>query len=138
MNIPSCSVTIPTDQMNIHFCHKNEWIMRVTKERKLQFNKDFFPDDTIDEFTQKVISTLENAFPVKFEKINQWINVKDKLPNHGESVIVWTTTGICIAEICGKTITGSRPTWIETNGESDFWNVTHWMPLPTPPDEATT
>jgi hypothetical protein len=64
----------------------------------------------------------------------EWIRVKDSLPQFGESVLVWTYSGVCIASICGQTITGSKPTWIEWNGDHDFWNVTHWMPLPNLPE----
>lgn len=66
----------------------------------------------------------------------EWISVEDKLPEYGNAVLVYTSSGICIAHICGKTITGDKPTWIETNGDYDFWNVTHWMPLPEPPDPS--
>lgn len=64
----------------------------------------------------------------------EWVNVNDKLPYYGEPVLVWTTSGMCIAHRCGETITGSQPTWFESNGEHEFWNVLCWMPLPEPPE----
>jgi hypothetical protein len=64
-----------------------------------------------------------------------WIRVEEKIPEFGQSVLVWTSIGMCIAAICGETITGNKPTWIEVNGDQDFWNVTHWMPLPEPPTD---
>lgn len=64
-----------------------------------------------------------------------WINVEDQLPEKGESVLVATEFGLSIARLAGKTIIDEKPTWIEINGDYDFWNVTHWMPLPKWPKE---
>jgi Protein of unknown function (DUF551) len=54
-----------------------------------------------------------------------WINVEDELPELGQSVLIWTDSGICIANMCNKT----------TAENKSIWKVTHWMPLPKPPEE---
>lgn len=65
----------------------------------------------------------------------EWISVKDKLPEKGNSILAYTSTGICIAHLLGFSSISGTPEWIEQNGDYSFWNVTHWMPLPYPPEE---
>ena len=67
--------------------------------------------------------------------MNEWISVKDRLPEMCEEVIVaicddtgdtpwkYTTFGWMVNEV----------TWIIANGIG--YGVTHWMPLPAPPTE---
>lgn len=68
------------------------------------------------------------------EKERQWISVKDRLPDKGESVIV-------------RAITFEQKVHVDTNFRSVIdgrfsWDkvgkgnckVTHWMPLPAPPE----
>lgn len=62
---------------------------------------------------------------------HEWVSVKDRLPEQYTDVIVFTKNGIidvdCLEHIMS---------W----GEEDFCkygdNVTHWMPLPTPPQRV--
>jgi hypothetical protein len=56
--------------------------------------------------------------------MSEWISVKDRLPEHGSTCLIVTTKkeeGISIA-------------WFEKAYWSK-WDVTHWMPLPKPPEE---
>ena len=58
--------------------------------------------------------------------VQEWISVKDRLPKADEIVIICTEKGFVYAgDLIGDT-------WFLDN---DSWtaNVTHWMPLPTPP-----
>lgn len=77
----------------------------------------------------------------------EWIDVKDRLPELKESVILYSEyDGRCI----GYRVTDSPPF---SYGEPQAWDrdymimgynaeirsgITHWMPLPEPPKTATT
>ena len=64
----------------------------------------------------------------------EWISVKEKRPKYGERVIT----------VCDKKfgLLVSEDTFLgEENGENCEWfensgyTITHWMPLPKPPEE---
>ena len=58
--------------------------------------------------------------------VQEWISVKDRLPEYDEIVTICTEKGFVYAgELIGDT-------WFLDN---DSWtaNVTHWMPMPQPP-----
>ena len=55
--------------------------------------------------------------------MSEWISVKDRLPEHGQLVLV-----------CGDYWNIEKyPHW---SGTFDCPGVTHWMPLPDPPKEG--
>jgi hypothetical protein len=63
-----------------------------------------------------------------------WISVKDKLPKENEHVIVFDNTeGICR----GYIRYGSWQHYPIGSyaGDGCLFDVTHWMPLPSPPKE---
>ena len=83
-------------------------------------------------------SLIENNFQKGFiEKIashliangvtvQEWISVKDRLPEHDEIVIICTDKNFIYAgELVGDTWFLDNDSWTET--------VTHWMPPPQPP-----
>lgn len=62
----------------------------------------------------------------------QWINVKDKLPDIGQRVLVYQKDGV----------QGGNEIDIEYRQCEDFWSdqgiisgITHWMPLPEIPKQ---
>ena len=79
------------------------------------------------------------------EEVHQmrWIPVEERLPKkHGEYIVcacdegepiderIWGDTVVVCADYCDGTFT-----WYEGNAECDISDiVTHWMPLPAPPD----
>ena len=74
----------------------------------------------------------------------QWINVKDKLPDEEGKYIVIAYNGITIDILyfykrypyCNSGIRTDRPVWCGYDDYGDFEvkSVTHWMPLPEPPE----
>lgn len=63
---------------------------------------------------------------------NEWVSVEDRLPASGQNVIA--TNGSDVGEAWYASLSRS---WYRYNGLE--WNricreVTHWMPLPEPPD----
>lgn len=60
-------------------------------------------------------------------KVNEWISVKDRLPEEKTRVLVFvphSSIKIDTDRIVGRI-------WVRWNG-----HITHWMPLPEPPKEA--
>jgi len=70
----------------------------------------------------------------------EWIALKDKTPNNNETVITWSQEGMRICRYTNEVGLFGKPI-----GEHKFCNlmskwmivdkyVTHWMPLPKPPN----
>lgn len=57
--------------------------------------------------------------------VREWISVKDRLPNKPMKCLVYTKRGDC----CGYDIL-----YYNQGFYSQYDNVTHWMPLPEPPE----
>lgn len=67
-------------------------------------------------------------------KINPWISVKDRLPIKGQWVLLFD--GIPPADIGRLDSDNKYFDLIGSFGEkTPLKDVTHWMPLPEPPDE---
>lgn len=60
--------------------------------------------------------------------MTSWISVKDKLPHLSTDVLMWQK-GVIIPRI-GFYVDGS---WWDFWSDRRVQNVTHWMPLPEPP-----
>lgn len=58
--------------------------------------------------------------------MSEWISVKDRLPNEKTRVLVFVPHGNRKIDIDGMV----GRIWVRWNGR-----VTHWMPLPEPPEE---
>ena len=83
--------------------------------------KPIFPHELVDPTEAVADYLLDSGVTVQ-----EWISVKDGLPEDGETVTICTEKGFVYAgELIGDT-------WFLDN---DSWtaNVTHWMPLPEPP-----
>lgn len=63
--------------------------------------------------------------------MQQWISVKDRLPEEFENVIAANKRGKAY-DIDKAWWNGYR--W-DRCGKGSYRNVTHWMPLPEPPEE---
>ena len=64
--------------------------------------------------------------------MNEWISVKDKLPENKRRVMVYTTQGayrIGVFSFVG----GEGAVWFRC--DRSCITCTHWMPLPEPPKE---
>ena len=63
----------------------------------------------------------------------KWISVKERLPKEWEDVLVRSWCGFCEVAIYLGTPGKWRVCWSHDRLEDN--SVTHWMPLPEPPDE---
>ena len=77
------------------------------------------------------LSELDSAPTVDTELVQQWISVKDRLPEVGKVVLAFGTRSATTGMFQG------------INKRNDLWwwkghtikHVSHWMPLPEPPKE---
>lgn len=81
-----------------------------------------------------MIKALEDAPPVDAADvlINQWISVKDRLPETEDEVLVLTISKNGNINVDKGYFTNGR---FVHRGRAE---ITHWMPLPEPPDEEKT
>ena len=62
-------------------------------------------------------------------KQENWVSVKDRLPENNDNVLIFSA-GRSIGWFCVLT-----NTWMK--GIAQIKGVTHWMPLPEPPQQET-
>ena len=94
-----------------------------------------------------MIKALEEAPAVDAEELlrEQWISVEERLPDEEGKYLVIAYKGITIDILyfykrypyCNKGIRTDRPVWCGYDDYGDFEvkSVTHWRPLPEPPEE---
>jgi hypothetical protein len=68
--------------------------------------------------------------------MNNWISVKDRLPEEKEAVLVTDGTDMSVGCLYHKQFEPENviPTYDMSCVEFDLGNITHWMPLPEPPE----
>ena len=67
----------------------------------------------------------------ELEAERHWIPVSERLPEENAPVLVLTVLGGMFVDfIHGKSVVTGNPDFYEL----DIEDVTHWMPLPTPPE----
>ena len=67
----------------------------------------------------------------ELEAAQRWIPVSERLPKENAPVLVLTVLGGMFVDfIHGKSVVTGNPDFYEL----DIEDVTHWMPLPTPPE----
>ena len=87
---------------------------------------------TVESLYSKSSVAAELAFRDKHiaQLENQWISVEDRLPDAGQWYLCWSRNQTQIIFLD----TVEPIMWLQ---DGDYLeNVTHWMPLPTPPKEA--
>ena len=79
---------------------------------------------------KKVMNWIEQA-----PTVSGWVSVKDRLPEPDENVIIWTKTG-CM-KYAQYHEDGSINPWYVYEDNARAWTnvISHWMPLPEPPEE---
>lgn len=73
----------------------------------------------------------------------KWIDVKDRLPAHGKFVLAVTAPGsmsvgrnAVVAEYIHPPMESYGVFVMANANRCDILNITHWMPLPEPPEEG--
>ena len=79
------------------------------------------------EITYPVSAVIRMMEEYAYQFTPQWIKVTDRLPEFSETVLFCTNMGY----VSHAFYDGA---WIETFIGMEYTNVTHWMPLPEPPE----
>ena len=61
---------------------------------------------------------------------NEWISVKERLPELNVDVLVFRKSGLCFT---AHIIERNGNWWMREVWYGQFDDVTHWLPLPAPP-----
>ena len=85
----------------------------------------------LDDLLLKAAELLESV--ANGVTVQQWISVKDRLPEDGEIVLVCGSRGGVYTAVFNKP--GQYRGWHKLNSKSHYCDPTHWMPLPQPPEE---
>lgn len=65
--------------------------------------------------------------------MSKWISVKDRLPSHNEWILAFDGEKMCV---CWFDLSYHDYLFMfGMSSSQQFRNVTHWMPLPEPPNE---
>lgn len=77
---------------------------------------------------------------------NNWIDIEDKKPNYGTSVLVafdtitgekqYTTATLYNQKVCSGSERRCETWYVTVSGGHELNTVTHWMPLPDAPQET--
>ena len=81
-----------------------------------------------------VLSTSKGNFSIDEECPHKWISVKESLPKKHTYVLTCSPT--CHPKISIKFVFTNVVKEI-LSSKSRFYKVTHWMPLPSPPENDT-
>ena len=80
--------------------------------------------------------SIENAPTIDPESMlpkEEWISVKDSLPQATEYVLIYDSH---YRNIYKAWYVGDIDVWFSNEYLPQFINITHWMPLPKPPKES--
>lgn len=84
------------------------------------------------------IDALEQDLTVEAEPDNGWISVKDRMPDDKKRYLICTVSrrrvDIAYYQPTGDKYSNHEPFWQGSNCR--FSTVTHWRPLPEPPESA--
>lgn len=78
------------------------------------------------------ISALRAQQEQESKPLNGWISVKDRLPRCGDKVII--TDGVFVSEA----FLSIRHKWVRDGFDWIASEITHWMPMPEPPEMEKT
>ena len=78
----------------------------------------------------------DDAIAAVSELLPRWIPVSERLPADGQEVLAWNNGGQCEKPwqgcvLCEHTKNGE---WREFQERDLYPGITHWMPLPEPPE----
>ena len=65
--------------------------------------------------------------------VQEWISVKDRLPEAGEDVIVFGYWHEKFQPLMCYLSPHNKDSWFTTIAGQEVYAVTHWMPMPSPP-----
>ena len=89
--------------------------------------------DTISAFLK--LQEAKTALLAAWDEANEWIPVSERMPEQGKRVEVVINGTVSIAKYWAQTPQWETIDGLFYHGDEFAW-VTHWKPLPEPPNEA--
>lgn len=94
---------------------------------------------TCSDIAQICIRITEFATFADVQPVNQWISVKDRLPDTVDDCLVWYSCDTAFGKSKSVGISFcSRDDWYKKHLNGDNIVVLYWMPLPEPPKDGDT
>lgn len=82
----------------------------------------------------RTMAAWKSGYQAAIDAHPQWISVEDELPKNRESILFTDGGCVCSGRYYGGRYYGDKGDWVDFCEVSTLIeNVTHWMPLPTPP-----
>jgi hypothetical protein len=94
----------------------------------------------VKELDIRIRSGGDDALAAALELMPRWIPVSERLPDHDSNVLVAAKRDgeYVVKEMLfvdwSDPLDPPMPEWSDDYGGEKFENVTHWMPLPEPPE----
>lgn len=114
---------------------KYEITLKTIQEviRNSELNEDTLTAQGCERFVKEFLAELRVLSDQPDPK-PEWISVEDKLPEEGETVLICTKGGYVTQAYLFTDI--AEQSFLETYINNQFFDVTHWQPLPTPPKKG--
>ena len=83
---------------------------------------------------------IDHAETLDYVTKQQWISVKDVLPDVGKRVLVTVRYRADVSDskercVCIDVWRGNEDGWLQNGSYDHVFEISHWMPLPEPPKE---
>lgn len=110
--------------------------MRMTREELREWFTDwmddyydFLEDDLTPEVAESVLVALSTP---TLTQPNEWVSVEERLPENNTQVLMWSARW----KIAEAGSYYNKHFWVYSEIGDGYIadNITHWMPLPAPPD----
>ena len=92
-----------------------------------------YANDGTDELRSRAADAIEQLVGIS-DKLTRWIPTTERLPEDGGYYIVYFTDSR--RKMVGFAQWQKRSKCWALTGPRAYWKVTHWMPLPAPPEDA--
>ena len=107
----------------------------MTAREAIEYFEAIFETEALGKNDIEAMNIAISALREREERSMSWINVKERLPEDHEEVLVYIPGESCIDIAVHRTLLKGYAYWSCSDDAYDNDEVTHWMPVPEPPKE---